>query len=187
MTPCTRRSIAHEVVHDTVATVKSTVASTGDMVQSSVSSVKDTFDVSLQVERHPWGAVGTAAIAGFALGRLGENGRRTASARRENLDTHPKNDEPHDIRPDPNSSNSPTKSSADDRPPRNISNVIAHHLEPLKSLAIGAVMASIEKVLANGLHQEWREPLSKTIDDITFELGGRPLKPVDSPAAEKSG
>ena len=74
---------APEVVHETVSTVKGAVASTGDMVKSSVNSVKDTFDVPRQIERHPWGAVGTAAIAGFALGRIGENGGNTASATRE--------------------------------------------------------------------------------------------------------
>ena len=177
---------AREVVHDTVATVKSTMASTGDMVKSSVTSVKDTFDVPLQVERHPWSAVGTAAIAGFALGSIGETGSRRTSARCENLDTNPKN-EPHDIRTDPASLNSPTEPSADNRPARNVSKVIANHLEPLKSFAIGAVMASIQNVLAKGLHEEWRRPLFEAIDDITLELGGRPLKPAGSAGAEKSG
>ena len=46
-----------QAVHDTVDTVKGTM-------QETVSSVKEAFDLSRQVERHPWTMVGGS----FALG-----------------------------------------------------------------------------------------------------------------------
>jgi hypothetical protein len=53
--------------------------------------------------------------------------------------------------------------------------VIAKHLEPVKAFAIGAAMFSVRNMLGNALHEQWRKPLFEALDDITRELGGRPL------------
>jgi len=52
-----------EVVEDTVSTVKGSVEDT-------VETVKSTFDVRLQVERHPWAMFAGATAVGFVGGRL---------------------------------------------------------------------------------------------------------------------
>src|SRR5262249_38838293 len=56
---------ARAAVTDTVETVKGAVHDT-------VETVKETFDVSRQVERHPWAMLGGSIALGFLGGRLYE-------------------------------------------------------------------------------------------------------------------
>jgi len=52
-----------EAVQDTVGTVK-------DSVQETVESVKSAFDLSEQMQKHPWLLMGGAVLAGFVAERL---------------------------------------------------------------------------------------------------------------------
>ena len=52
-------------VSETVASVQETVANVTDTVQESVQSVSNAFDLPLQVERHPWLAVGGSFVLGY--------------------------------------------------------------------------------------------------------------------------
>jgi uncharacterized protein YjbJ (UPF0337 family) len=54
-----------EAVKDTVDTVKSKVSET---VEETVDTVKRTFDLSYQVQRHPFTMAGCSLLAGAALG-----------------------------------------------------------------------------------------------------------------------
>jgi hypothetical protein len=58
--------------------VQGTVDSAAETVGEALDSVKETFNVRHQVERHPWVAVGGAIFAGFTLGRASA-GRASAS------------------------------------------------------------------------------------------------------------
>jgi len=69
---------AADTVNGTVEAVKSLVTHAPDAVSDSIKqaasavkeAMKDTFNVSEQVERHPWAAVGTAALLGCITGWL---------------------------------------------------------------------------------------------------------------------
>ncbi len=52
-------------VSETVASVQETVSNVTETVQESVQSVSDTFDLPLQVGRHPWIAVGGSFVLGY--------------------------------------------------------------------------------------------------------------------------
>ena len=52
-------------VSETVASVQETVSNVTDTVQESVQSVSNAFDLPLQVERHPWLAVGGSFVLGY--------------------------------------------------------------------------------------------------------------------------
>jgi len=171
---------ARDVVHETVATVKDAVASTGDMVKSSVASVKESFNLPLQIQWHPWTAVGAAAAAGFALGTMMES-RHHGSALHG---TSSASSSTHAFK---SSFESPPQSSpaADSHHGGGgVPEAIVKHLEPLKGFAIGAAMSVVRNLLGKGLHEDWSKPLFEAIDDITRELGGRP---VAKPANEKRG
>lgn len=163
---------ARDVVHETVATVKDAMASTGDLVKSSVTSVKETFDLPLQVDRHPWVAVGTAVAAGFVVGSMMESGHATTNEARKSSSAKepPTFSKAADFNSNEESQSTPRQSHG------NVPAAIAKHLEPMKGFAIGAAMSVIRNVLAKGLHEEWSKPVFEAIDEITKELGGRPIK-----------
>jgi len=83
---------AADTVNGTVEAVKSLVTHTpeavGDSIKQAASAVKeamrDTFNISEHVERHPWAAVGTAALLGcitsWLVSRPWGGSRATASA-----------------------------------------------------------------------------------------------------------
>ena len=54
-----------EAVTETVASVQETVSNVTDTVQDSVQSVSNAFDLPLQIERHPWLAVGGSVVLGY--------------------------------------------------------------------------------------------------------------------------
>jgi hypothetical protein len=56
-------------MHDATNAVALTVENVKDAVQVTVENVKDTFDLRLQVKRHPW----TMVAFSIALGWLGGN------------------------------------------------------------------------------------------------------------------
>jgi len=170
---------ARDVVHETVSTVKSAVTSTGDMVKSSVASVKESFDLPLQIQRHPWAAVGTAVAAGFVVGSLMESSRTASHSTSDGKD--------HSYAKPAMSSfaSEPAKSSEASHSHGNISSAVVKHLEPLKGLAIGAAMSVVRNLVAKGLHEDWSKPVFEAIDEITKELGGRPM--AKSGDANKGG
>jgi hypothetical protein len=66
--------VARSAVEDTISSAKSAVADTVETVKSTVTdtveTVKDTFDLSRQVDRHPFLMVGGSVATGFVAGRL---------------------------------------------------------------------------------------------------------------------
>ena len=52
-------------VSETVASVQETVSNVTESVQDGVQSVSNAFDLPLQVERHPWFAVGGSFVLGY--------------------------------------------------------------------------------------------------------------------------
>ena len=77
-----------EAVTETVASVQETVSNVTDTVQDSVQSVSNAFDLPLQVERHPWIAIGGSFVLGYLAFELlhgptkeCENGRESEPQR----------------------------------------------------------------------------------------------------------
>ncbi len=57
-------------VSETVASVQETVSNVTESVNDSVQSVSNAFDLSLQVGRHPWLAVGGSFVLGYLANEL---------------------------------------------------------------------------------------------------------------------
>jgi len=68
-----------ETVQTVQDAVQDTVSTVSESVQGTVETVKDTFDISRQVDRHPWLMVGGAVAVGYLGGRLLEPALRQMS------------------------------------------------------------------------------------------------------------
>jgi hypothetical protein len=68
-----------EKVQETVEDATATVGEAIDTVGDTIGRIKQTLNVRYQMEHHPWAALGTALLAGFAAGSLAR--RRVPAAR----------------------------------------------------------------------------------------------------------
>ena len=176
---------ATEAVSSTVEGVKDVVSS----VSETVESVTETFNVSKQVEQHPWMALGAAVATGFVLAQVVSR----ASA-------------PADGAPQPSQSYVPPQPAPQparwEQPqaPRQEEHGIVDRLESmvpegmkdslkgamntavssLGGLAVGGLMALIREMASGHLPQEWKGDVTKLIDQVTTQLGGKPMDAAHS-------
>jgi ElaB/YqjD/DUF883 family membrane-anchored ribosome-binding protein len=163
-----------DVVHDTVDTVK-------DTVEETVNTVKETFDLTRQVERHPWAMVGGSVALGFVTGRLvdaaaAELSHRPAHWREPSpvaTFTH-RNGGPVQ---EPGSTNGYGASAE-----RGVSwlgslaSRFHNEIDQLKSLAIGAAIGVARDLIKQNAPEPVRDQVTEIMDGITTKLGGQPVR-----------
>src|SRR5947209_4304511 len=71
---------AKETVESAKGAVEGTITSVKESVQSATETVKRTFDIPYQVDRHPWAMMGLSLVSGVIAGALA--GSRTGPDRR---------------------------------------------------------------------------------------------------------
>lgn len=139
--------VAGETVTNTVDGVKEVVSSVTDTVASTVESVKDTFNVRKHFEEHPWTALGAAVGLGLAGGLLLDSPGRT-----------------------PASAAAPASAPSSPRPSE--PGVMTNLLHNLQGLAFGSLLSMARDYINEAAPEQWKEGLSNTLDDLTFQLTG---------------
>jgi len=195
-----------EQVRDTVSSASETVSSTVEGVKDVVSNVTetvenvtDTFNVSKQIEQHPWIVMGVAVAAGFAAAQLLGSSRPAVGAPQGPQPTVP----PPEPRREPQraaQSNGPSLLSQAASALPSIESIGAGLKEKAASLvpnfdefgpelkqlgdtvlaglgglAVGGVMNLVRELAADAVPDAWRNEVTKMIDDVTTQLGGKPL------------
>jgi len=183
---------ATEAVSSTVEGVKEVVSS----VSGTVESVTETFNVSRQVEKHPWMAVGAAFATGFVvaqvLGRSSSGGGHQAPAYHAPSGHHAAVGAPapaeqrqpeqrHEERAPSSSSSSSSglMHSLESMLP-DLSGVMNTMVSSLGGLAVGSLMGVIRELASTGLPKEWQGEVTKLVDQVTSQLGGKVLDPARS-------
>lgn len=182
-------------VAETVQTVKEavtdTVESVKDTVSDTVESVKETFDLSLQVQRHPWGMMLGSLATGFALGRLLPSPFATVRSHRRGSDhlaagmseagrghngfhaameRTPPVEEPPPPKPKESSLFS------------GLADAFHDELDKLKGLGISVAAGVLRDLLTQSMHGELGGRVREWMDDLTRKFGGKPLsEPVVAP------
>jgi ElaB/YqjD/DUF883 family membrane-anchored ribosome-binding protein len=155
---------ATNLVTDTAETVQETVHNVTETVQETVHNVTEAFDLSKQVERHPWPMMGAAVATGFVgnllLSRLGGVTELASSAAA--------------------SLNGATSrvAAAVERP-----GPVRDMLVRLKGLAIGALMGGMRDMVVRALPPEYADDATQMVDDLTVQLGGKPKEHTPGTAA----
>jgi ElaB/YqjD/DUF883 family membrane-anchored ribosome-binding protein len=169
-------STASETVTTTVEGVKDVV----ETVSDTVGSVTDTLNISKQIEENPWMALGIAVAAGFMASQvLGGGGGQPARQEPAPSPT------PTPPAPQPaqehNQAQQPTHNgvlpSLESLLP-DMNGVLGTALSGVSSLAIGTAMGVVREVVVNGLPPEWKNELTHLVDQVTTQLGGKPLQAI---------
>jgi len=197
----TRASLADKLgaledqVRETVSSAQDAVSSTVDGVKEVVSTVSDTvgavkeqFSISKQFDENPWLCMGAAVAAGFVAAQLlNRAGAALPSALASALpkalgDLPLQLQRPADGAPRPAESKQQgngTLHALESMLP-DMSGVVNAAVSQLGGLAIGSLMGVICEMAANHLPAEWKGEVSKFVEQVADQLGGKPLDPTRS-------
>lgn len=178
-------SQVHETVASTSETVTSTVEGVKDVVENvtdTVGTVTETLNISKHIEEHPWAAMGIALGVGFMAGQMLGGSGSSRPEHQPRSDPHPQ--PPPPPQPQPQAQKKETPSSEDqqgilpsfDSLLPGMDQALNTALAGANGLAIGTVMGVVREVVANGLPPEWKTELTRVVDSMTSQLGGKPLK-----------
>jgi ElaB/YqjD/DUF883 family membrane-anchored ribosome-binding protein len=158
----------HERVEGTVEAAHATVDAVTEKVQDTIQSVKRTFDVKYQVDRHPWTLVGASVLTGFTLGCLSRNMPLRVPARSEGSNgfAAPAS------RPAAPSS---LGARAQPIPKEPVLSRFDEEIGKLKSVAVGAAMALVRDWLKDAVPSVSHQ-LDDVMDSATQKLGGEPIQ-----------
>jgi ElaB/YqjD/DUF883 family membrane-anchored ribosome-binding protein len=172
-------SSASETVTTTVEGVKDVV----DTVSDTVGSVTDTLNIGKHIEDNPWMALGIAVAAGFVAAQVfgGSGGQPARQEPAPQPPPSPPQPQPQSGQDQTHVQQQPTQGgilpSLESLLP-DMNGALGVALSGVNSLAIGTVMGVVREVVANGLPPEWKTELSHLVDQVTTQLGGKPLQAV---------
>jgi ElaB/YqjD/DUF883 family membrane-anchored ribosome-binding protein len=170
--------------------VVDTVQGASDVVADTVENIKDTFDLPLQVKRHPWAMLGGSIALGYLGGALLFRG---GSAKlRLNGQSHPAiaDSPPMTEQPQGNGQGPRPVEAAPARPPvqdvvqgpaasnwlSGVNDVFGAEITTLKGLAIGTVLSIVRDRITQSAPASMKTRLADMMDRITLKLGGEPLQ-----------
>lgn len=181
-----------ETVDSVTSAVQGTVDSVRQSVEGTVDSVKETFNLSRQVEQHPWLFFGGAVAVGyfgeqFLTARPGATVSSQFNGNSNGVGGYDYSSlsQPIASVPPEATSNrfhrnvSPRPVASPPTGPNwfsELSKAVAPELGKLQSLAVGAALSALRDVLKDVVPQPLQEPLSHVIDDLTEKAGGTPVQ-----------
>ncbi len=172
-------------VTNTIETVKSTVENTVESVKSGVEStvdtVKETFDLSKQVDRHPWAAVGCSLLAGAATGYFLVGPRYRGSRYPGGIPGMNHLIPGYRPGPVPAAAAEPRRPEYRPEPPRPgvLSSLLGSfegELDKIKQTAVGALMGMARDALRKALPPSLAPNVTEIMDNITRRAGGEPVR-----------
>jgi ElaB/YqjD/DUF883 family membrane-anchored ribosome-binding protein len=172
---------ATTAVTDTVESVKDAVQETVEMARASVhhtvEAVKETFDLSLQVRKHPWFMMAGSVALGYVSGRLlNRTGQRTFTPAAPSLSTLAERS-----RVDGGMRHTqPAAASSVSTSQEGLLGELGHKFESeihkLKGLALGTMLGAARDVIASSAPPQIGPQLAEIIDSATAKLGGQPIR-----------
>jgi len=182
-----------EAVHETVETVKGSV-------QSGVESVKNAFDLSAQVDRHPWLFMAGSVALGFWGGLITQqpqrrsrtSGRSAADiySPRSSMASQPASALGENLAGD--GARQPfAGTSATERHPGllgSLASEFSGEINKLKSIAVGTGFGLVRDVLSQSLPESLKERVAEIVDNVTKKVGGEVVEgPIWQGEATKQG
>lgn len=170
-----------EKVQETVAAVSDTVTSVKESVASSVETVKETvketFNIPLQVRRHPWPMVGGSFVLGFLGGWL--TGGTSQRARRSYTAPQAAG---MSYAADTGRYEEPAAHRGLGAEPResgwlgSLLSSLGPEIDKLKGMAVGTLGGLFRDMVADALPENLRGQAVEMFDDFTTRMGGKPVE-----------
>ena len=177
-------------VHGATNAVNETVESVKDAGHDTVATVRETFDLPLQVRRRPWvmvgGSIALGYLGGYLLRRRGSDrpsakrwsepafpdGPQIAHLRNGDINGYRSMEEMPSKKPAQEVSQKPSE-------PGFLSEV--HHqfeaeINKLKGLAIGSVLGVVRDLITQSGPEQMKAKVAEVMDGITAKLGGEPIR-----------
>jgi hypothetical protein len=179
---------ATTAVSETVASVKEAVQGTVSTVKESVSdtveTVKHTFDLPLQVERHPWVMFGGSVAVGYLAGTL----LPSMGPRRIDWDAMSQPAaEPQGFRAAEEPARPNGRTSESSRWLGNLTQTFGGEIDKLKGLAIGTALGIARDFLVQSVPEHLGDQVRELMDNFTTKLGGQRIEgPILETCQERS-
>jgi len=184
-----------KAVEDTIGAVRNTVQSTVSSVtcaaEKTAETVKETFNLSGHIQRHPWLTMAGAALVGYIGGRLlmpantGSRGQPTTSG-----SPFPESMHRAAERPEPRGHNGRHEEEARDESESLLGELTSYfgsEVNQLKGLAIGALVGVVRDLVTQNLSGEMGSRLKDWLNGVTEKMGGKPFnEPLVKPRSESS-
>jgi len=154
------------VIQDSVQEAKATVSAVNESVQEGVKSVKESLDVSVHVQAHPWMAVAGSIAAGFCLGALLKN--RAESRSNFTADGVP-------LASNGFAGSQRRETGIQISPPQAERSMWAPEIDKLKGLALGALFGAAREMVTSSLPDPVGQQVKDMIDSVTIKAGGEPI------------
>jgi len=189
-----------DTVEDTIESVKERVQDTVQgvtaSVEDTVSAVKQTFDLSHQVERHPWAMAGCSLAAGLATGYLltgrreprydysyGSRGGYEPARSDMQAGYSPRAASSYAAAPAPAAPAAP----AEPQGPGLLTRLLTpfeSEIDKVKEVAIGALLGMLRDTIKRSLPPNLAANVDDIMNSATRKAGG---KPVDGPVLSEEG
>jgi hypothetical protein len=166
-----------ETVTGAVDAVKETVATVSDKVHETVQTVSDTFNLRLQMERHPWLVLGGAVAVGYCLESTFGSRSQAAAPMAANAPPPP---------PPPwngASQKASEHAQSETQEPSAWSDAFSH----LKDIGVSYLMALVRDLAKQGLPGDVGSRVANEVDALTTKLGTEPISGPVLPEQASTG
>lgn len=170
--------------------VAETVENVKDAVHDTVENVKDTFNLQLQVKRHPWGMVAGSIAVGYLGGYVLSRSRserprangwsppaspgspRITKQQNGAVKGHRSVEEASRKKPVQEVSQSPSEPGW----LSGVNKLFGTEITKLKGLVIGTVLSVVRDLITQSVSEPLKPQVAEVMDNITVKLGGEPIR-----------
>jgi len=160
---------AKTAVHDTVADVK-------EAVHDTVDEVKETFDITHQMQKHPWAMLGGSVVLGFLGAKLLERSNPDPLRNGHWMPPQPWQQAPQSAATANGNGHAGATESDDSDMLSSLKRQFGPEIDRLKGMAVGAAMSVVRDVIRNAMPDPMKPQMAEIVDNITLKLGGTPVR-----------
>jgi len=183
-----------EAVSGTVESVKDTVSAVGEKASETVEAVRQAFNLSEQVQNHPWAWFGGSVVAGFVAGKLlGPRSSHTAEAEsfsrghgyyeRPPESAQPATGNGYGWSQDHGTSSQAAESAGSQSGSSWLGSLFGGltqnfggEIDKLKGLALGTLFGVARDMLSGSLPESLKEQVVNLFNDVTQKAGGQTIE-----------
>jgi ElaB/YqjD/DUF883 family membrane-anchored ribosome-binding protein len=176
-----------ETVHEAATAMTSTVRdvtgvvdSVKDNIHETVESIKETFNLSDRIRRHPWASVAGAFASGFAGAFLLSRSSRQQEPPQPTPPRRETNGFAHGPVRAPVTDQQPAASSSEQTSPLGIA--VTEALNTIKGMAVGTLLGVLNEVVGDAVPASMKPEVEQLFGDLNTRLGGKALHKLVFPS-----